>query len=658
MKSAAQKHSGFAPMLKNVFRRNILSMILSPLFTLSITILVIIDMLSLKPTETQDITDVFSLIVSSLLAVFSAIIALIFVYTMYRELFSRRASDFLLAMPVKREAYYNANFLFVLINIILCFAIPFAASLFLIKSNLVYPAKFYVLDVAYFAKFMLIALFATVAILALFVVSAVISGRKWHYFVISYFILSCGFRMAMGLTSYVNTIWGFVLERDYSFIVSPYASLLYSADDRIKNIVPILAALAAQVAIAYAAGLIAFKRRKAEVAETTVSGKILPFVIITAFLLANVFAFFSLDANIVVSVVIEIIAMAIAVIIITALFYRKAFNKLTLTSLITSVVITIMVVLCVELTPKATGYVDYIPEASEVESVTVEVKDNFITMPVSMGFITDLLESYYDDGLGMYDEFEHVFNLSTDEAKDAVSALHKTMISDKAQSKGAVAVMFDGYDAANNVRLKYKLKNGKTVTRSYTAYASLASDAFADVLQTDECLNQISPVNFGKDVLFLEISPYLSPIYEDEMLTEETAKTDDISYSYLKLDDFSAFLECVKKDLKKTDYVYTLLTENGFSPEYYKEWNDEMINFGERKDAVCTITFYKFKADAPKEEKAKMIKMSPEDMQAYDEKRVQDSDYELEYLLDSFSYSFAKSDNNTIKYLKSKGYKY
>ncbi|MDE6413369.1 MAG: hypothetical protein K2K42_05750 [Eubacterium sp.] len=658
MKSAAQKHSGFAPMLKNVFRRNLLSLILSPLFTLIITLIIIINMLSVKPLEVvQDITVDFSLFVSSLLVVFSFAIALVVAYTMYRELFSRRASDFLLAMPVKREAYFNANFLFGFINIILTYIVPFAASVFLIKSDLIYPAKSYTFDVAAFAKLMLLSFFATVAAYALFIVSAVISGRKWHYFVISYFIAASGFRIASGLTAYVNTIWGFLLERDYSFLVSPVASLMYSVDERIKNLIPIIIALVVQAVVAYAAGLIAFKRRKAEVAETTVSGKILPFIVLTAFLLSNVLSFFSLNANIYISIIMVIVSMVISVLIITALFYRKPFNKLTLTSLAASVVITVMIVFCVEFIPKATGYVDYVPEISEVESVTIEAEDNYVKMPAGMSLFSDFLFSYIDDERGEYGEPEHVFNLSTDEAKDAVSALHKKLTSDVAQSKGGMDILFDGYDAPNNVRLKYKLKNGKTVVRDYTAYASVASDEFAAVLKTDECLNQISPVNFGKDVLFLEVSPYLSPIYDD-MLTEEAEKTDDIAYSYLKLDDYSAFLECVKKDLKKTDYVYTLLTENGFSPEYYKEWNEEMINFGERKDAVCTVTFYKFKADAPKEEKAKMIKMSPEDMQAYDEKRVQDSDYELDYLLDSFSYSFAKADNNTMKYLKSKGYKY
>lgn len=659
MKSAAQKHSGFAPMLKNVFRRNILSLILSPLFTLFITLIIIMNMLSVKPLEVvQDITAEFSLFVSSLLAIFSFAIALVVVYAMYRELFSRRASDFLLAMPVKREAYFNVNFLFGFINIILTFIVPFAASVFLIKSDLIYPVKSYTFDVAVFAKLMLLSFFATVAVYALFIVSAVISGRKWHYFVISYFIAASGFRVATGLTAYVNTIWGFVLERDYSFLVSPVASLLYSVDEKIKNLLPIIIALIVQAVVAYVAGLVAFKHRKAEVAETTVSGKILPFIIITAFLLSNVFSFFSLNANIYISMIAEIFSMVIAVLIITALFYRKPFNKLTLTSLAASVVITVIIVFCVEFIPKATGYVDYVPEISEVESVTIESEDNYVNMPAGMSLFSDILFSYFDDGLGEYSRPEHAFNLSTDEAKAAVAALHKKLTSDAAQSKGAVDILFDGYDAPNNVRLEYKLKNGKTVVRDYTAYASVASDEFADVLKTDECLNQISPVNFGKDVLFLEISPYISPIYEDVMPTEETAKTDDISYSYLKLDDYSAFLECVKKDLKKTDYVYTLLTENGFSPEYYKEWNEEMINFGERKDAVCTVTFYKFKADAPEEEKEKMIKMSPEDMQAYDEKRVQDSGYELDYLLDNFSYSFVKSDHNTMKYLESKGYKY
>ncbi|MDE6110944.1 MAG: hypothetical protein K2F65_03395, partial [Eubacterium sp.] len=435
MKSAAQKHSGFVPMLKNVFRRNILSLILSPLFTLFITSIIITSMLSIKPVEVEDITGKFSLFLSSMLAVFSFVISLIVAYALYRELFSRRASDFLLAMPVKREAYFNANFLFGVIDIALSYLFPFAASVFLIKSDLIYPAKFYIFDVAFFAKLMLISFFATVAIFALFIVSAVISGRKWHYFVIGYFVASCGFRAATALSDYINTIWGFALERDYSFIVSPIASLMYSVDDKIKNMLPIIVALIAQTIIAYTAGLIAFKRRKAEVAETTVSGKILPFIIITAFLLANVFAFFSFNANLPLSIISAFISMVISVLIITALFYRKPFNQLTLTSLVTSVVLTAIIVCCVEFIPKATGYVDYVPEASEVESVTVEANDGTLNIPGSVGLLTDALFSYYDDGLGMYNEPEHSFNLSTDEAKAAVSALHKKMASDEAQNR-------------------------------------------------------------------------------------------------------------------------------------------------------------------------------------------------------------------------------
>ena len=661
MKSAAQKHSGFTPMLKNVFRRNILSLILAPLVTLFVTSIIITSNLNMKPSEVEDITVNFSLLLSSVLAVFAFIISLIVAYTLYRELFSRRASDFLLAMPVKREAYYNANFLFGVINIALSYIITFAVSVFLIKSDLVYPTKFYIFDVAFFSKLLLMSFFAVVAVFALFIVSAVISGRKWHYFVISYFVVSGGFKVATGLSDYVNTIWGFALERDYSFIVSPLISLVSSVNDRIKDMIPILIALVVQIVVVYTAGLIAFKHRKAEVAETTVFGKILPIIIITVFLLSNVFSFFSFSANIFISIIAAFISIIISVLIITALFYRKPFNKLTLTSLALSVGITAMIICCVEFIPKATGYIDYVPEISEVESVTVDASDDAWDMPRSLGLLTDTLIFYYDDGLGEYEKTRYTFNLSTDEAKAAVSALHKKMASEEAKNKYYDVDTYE-YDATNGIKLEYKLKNGKTVVRHYMVNASVASDEFAAVLKTDECLNQIAPANMGNDILFVEVSPYYPPDstydYWEDTYTIDEDENEDVETNYLKLDDYSAFLECIKKDLKKTDYNYTLLYENGFDSEYYKQWDENSMYYGERKDAVCTLTFYTLKANAPEEEKAKMLKMSPEEMQAYDNKRVEESGFELDFLLESCAYHFAKSDNNTMKFIESKGYKF
>ena len=116
MKSAMQKHSGFTPMLKNVFRRNVLSLVLTQLFTLFIILIIAVDMLSKKPLKVENITLIYGSDLSSYINLLLFTVSLIVVYILYRELYSRRASDFLLSMPVKREAFFNANALFCLIS--------------------------------------------------------------------------------------------------------------------------------------------------------------------------------------------------------------------------------------------------------------------------------------------------------------------------------------------------------------------------------------------------------------------------------------------------------------------------------------------------------------------------------------------------------------
>lgn len=178
MKSAMQKHSGFTPMLKNVFRRNVLSLVLTQLFTLFIILIIAVDMLSKKPLKVENITLIYGSDLSSYINLLLFTVSLIVVYILYRELYSRRASDFLLSMPVKREAFFNANALFCLINIVLSYVISFSVSVFLIKSNIVYPAKFYIFDVSLFASILGMSFLSTVSVFLVFAVCAVISGRK------------------------------------------------------------------------------------------------------------------------------------------------------------------------------------------------------------------------------------------------------------------------------------------------------------------------------------------------------------------------------------------------------------------------------------------------------------------------------------------------
>lgn len=635
MKSAMQKHSGFTPMLKNVFRRNILSLVLTQLFTLFIILIIAVDMLSKKPLKVENITLIYGSDLSSYINLLLFTVSLIVVYILYRELYSRRASDFLLSMPVKREAFFNANALFCLINIVLSYVISFSVSVFLIKSNIVYPAKFYIFDVSLFASILGMSFLSTISVFLVFAVCAVISGRKWHYFALSFFAVFGVFAAASGLLDYIDTIWGFKLDYDYSFIVSPIALLQFSVNENLDNMAAIIIVFIVQIAVTYLAGVIAFKHRKAEVAETTVFGKVLPFAIITVFLMAEAFMSLNLENRLYIKLLAALIAMVLFVLIITALFYRKPFNKLTIASLITSVAVTAVVVLCVELAPKSMGYVDYVPEAGEVESVTVETGNHYRNVH-RIDIFDDFLYESVGHGIGYYNASNNVFNLSTDEAKAAVERFHKKIASNEAKDRFYDNKTYE-YDAVTGIRLKYKLKNGKTVVRTYSVNASFASREFAAILKTDECLEQIMPVVLGNDILFA------------------TVDNCDFVYNYiqcLQLEDYEPLFECIKKDIKKREHEYNLLIDNGFTAAYYEKWDEDYGYYLENEDSVYLVTFYRFSEFATEEEKEKLLKMIPNEMLSYNEKRMTESNYMLDSLFDEYNLIVEKEDNNTISCLE------
>lgn len=644
MKSAAQKQSGFVPILKNIFRRNILGLILTQLFALFITAAFATGRLSMKPLEAENITIDYSVSLSSVFAMFSFAVSLIAVYILYRELFSRRASDFLLAIPVKREALFNANAVFCILNLALSYVISFAASVFLIKSDVIYPAKFYIFDIAVFAKFFLISFLSSIAVFALFSACAAISGRKWHYFILCYFSVSGVFGAAIGLSNYIDSIWGFTLDYNYSFIVSPVASVVFSVNEKLKNIPFMVIALVVQIAVVYAAGLIAFKRRKAEVAETTISGKILPFIMITVFLLSDAVTVLSFSNRFYVNLIIAFLVMILSVLIITALFYRKPFNKLTLTSLAASFAVTVIVVFCIEFIPKTTGYVDYVPEASEVESVTVEMNNQYYNDTQSISLLSNFFSEpyYYSDEY--YDLNGKSYTVSTDETKAAVSTLHKKLISDK-----TIDAYYNGndkydWDAVNRIDLQYKLKNGDTVLRTYYVNASSVYEEAAEFFKTEECLKQIPPMSFENEEILFIIADFSDDNKED--------------IRYLELDEYQTLMKAVEKDIKNysaKDFISTL--NAGFDANFYNDENfsDNLI---EESDFLFKITIDKFSDSAAKEQKEKMRRMRPDEMIRYDNDYVIKNDYEVDYLLDYTDIYVHKSDKNIIKYFESLGYRF
>jgi len=67
---------------------------------------------------------------------------------------------------------------------------------------------------------------------------------------------------------------------------------------------------------------------------------------------------------------------------------------------------------------------------------------------------------------------------------------------------------------------------------------------------------------------------------------------------------------------------------------------------------VYLVTFYRFSEFATEEEKEKLLKMIPNEMLSYNEKRMTESNYMLDSLFDEYNLIVEKEDNNTISCLE------
>ncbi|MDE6505681.1 MAG: hypothetical protein K2K71_00260, partial [Eubacterium sp.] len=499
--------------------------IVTQIIMLLVTISILRGFLSLKPYEVSDITDIYSPSIVGLFSVLFVLEGFILAVSMFKEIYSKRASDFYFSMPVKRGTYYNTNMLFGAINIALAYIISFVLSVIVIKTDIIYPSKFYIFDVSYFAQQMLVSFLTVLAVLAVYMLCAVVSGKKWHYVLLSYIAVSFAFVGIIEFIGYINTIWGLWIDISKAWIVSPIGILLNNADDVSTNqTLTLCAAAIIQFCIAYAAGYVVFKKRKAEVAEYTLSGRIMPVIMIICCLVTEFFICLNVvDVSLTNRIISGVIVAAVTIVIITAICYKKAITKATLRCLGGAAVITAVVIACVEFIPSA-DYVKYVPEASEVESVTIYnnvdySNPNIIDLLYGVSFYSSYYDDYYDSG--------YTYTFSSDEAKNKMYNFHKKLVADETQKNTYGEAYYTyGY---NSLKIKYNLKNGKTVTRSYCAGANDVYQEYVALMQTEEGINQLVTIN-SEDILFAYVS---NDYYYDYTYDEYEDKTDNTFSEYI-----------------------------------------------------------------------------------------------------------------------------
>lgn len=575
--------------LKKNFRLNIASLIVSNAVVMLCSLVVCAAVIGTPSdfaagTYTRTITNEFSAEAGMLVSTVGLINMLFLSLKVFREIFSRRASDFFYAMPVTRKEYYVGNVLFCIINLLFMFISTVAVSLIFGKLPIAFDVEHNILEPVPFIGYMLSAFSGLLLTFAVFIVSAVLSGRRWQAIAAS--VLS-GISISAVMSSVgmqMNTIYGYYAENNGS-AVDTFLAILNKGSGVSLTAIAVFKLLLSAVLLA--AGYLVFKNRKAEVAEQSFSGKIVPALllfVIDAGVFLMAYSLFD-HISMIFRILIGIVCSVVVAVIFCAVFNKKAFTINTDIACAAACVVSIAFVVGVEALPKAVGYEDYLPSAEEVQSVEfTENYDNFAYVNSSpyISFLDYLFEggTYYDGN----DDADSL-KIESLEGIDCVLKLHQKAIEDEiiAKYKRYNDPSTDTYIDDNwfSYKLTYHLKNGKEVSRYYSVCCKDMLEEFAAFVKTDEVIDQSFPFNIDKEsVLFARVEePYEdTEIYDDSMEYKEDYSVSYSADSYFTLENYDEFFSLLKQDMKArsdtdallqtTSYMY-LLNDKSIENEQY-----------------------------------------------------------------------------------------
>lgn len=573
------------------------------------------------------------------LALITGFFSLTTVPRMFRQIYKKQSCDSYFSVPIKREEYFVANYFYGFLVNIVCFILPLVVYLGAIqatKSNLI--------DLGYVLKFASVFMLAVLAMYSAFVVCAVISGKRIQYLILSLICLFCTSTMLTGIATKICSIWGFsgdlTLLNALSPIDNAIAGAYFYEGVEADNVIPLIIISLVEIIGLFIAGYIAFKKRKAETAESSLSGKVIPYVILA--ILVGAAFFFSATGTGAVDIVVGIVLATLMAMAFGGIFYKKVFTKQTLITLIG--VCTVFTTLSIVVTlPVFNGYVKYVPEAGEVDSV------EFCSVAHSGSYtgFSELLGT----NVG-YTDFGEEIIFVEQENIEKIIALHNKSIEDDAikttrkknnRSWLRIMLFIDslyGYDYIpdTSYRIKYNLADGSTVERVYSVSNNLVTTEYYDIFQNEEALWQLEPMKYDNEkFLGVECSVYNSG---DEYLEES-----------VELVNFD--IEQYKKALVK-DYLSmqrtTFISEfDSFESAYYGMYYGMYYDYDEYYP-VCNVDLYFANDDITDEELAEYKKMPTSRLlnAIYE-------DYDKNYKAWYFSRDFSNDYTNTLEYLNSCG---
>ena len=587
--------------------------------------------------------------------------------SLFREIYSKRAAVFYYAMPVKRGTYFNVNMLYGIVTVFTSYVLVTVLSIISVKTNKICSPEFYTFEPVQLAKVLTVALLSVFVAYAVFMLFAVLSGRKWHYVVLSILASNLVYAAVINIIKYANeSVWGLSISYDKWWVLSTVAPFFKSFEA--ENVLSLVIVLIIQFVLIYLTGYTVFKKRKAETAEASVALNIITETVLILGLFTAIFSFLTTIGSGFVKLGIGVAVVVGASMIVTAITHKKAFTKKSVKWLIGTAAVVIIIISAVEFLPNI-KYKNYVPAADEVESVVYD--ENVIQTGNDSAFssLFSMLFSFGDYDFGFNDY--PTFHFTSEESKAKVEALHKKLIEQTTIDNHYSEDYF--YHGGYSVKLTYTLKNGKTVERYYDVCTKDIYDEYVALMQTEEALKQSEPFNYKEeDIVFIGVLDYRNDVDEWDFDDDYDPYTPS---NCIRLDDYGTLFDnlIIDRENEPRDMFYAFMnnisfllydidnhfrTEDDFNFNFDSEslWDDEEDwDFEEyypdyRDVSIVVYTYYKGVTD---EMKAKLSAMTPEEILKYSEEyEWLNEDY---LMMDNYIHINAETDVNTVAYLESLG---
>lgn len=527
---------------------------------------------------------------------------------MFAPYFKRRQCDYHLALPVTRADIYNSNFLFGLLSIIPAAAASCVLYMGTLRAGLAALNRTVVSDSEQSCVFQFLCMpAALLAAYAAFHMSAAVAGEKTQYFLYCLVCLESAPVLFMGFAEQLNIIWGLYADAMKAAVFTPagaFIDIFSDSEVRDSHFCWVMIIMLAEAAAMYAAGLLEFKRRKAETAESGMEPCAVKYIFMAVFTGAG-YMYLATMRSVALSMLLGVLGVFICAAIFAPLnFHRKKlFNKKTgaLFGAVAAFCLAFTGCACIV---NASGYVRYTPAVADVQSVTVKNYDSWSDYSMDTALF-GLLDSAVADRRTVMNEA----TLSQPENIESVIAFHIAAVSDEARrysfSDYVGDVIYDAIGESEteeydpfayetiNCRIEYTLKDGSTVTRTYSIQYDLWNK-YIPIFRNEEALLQQEPYSYTdeEEIMFLYVNGY-----------SETE--DEYAYEDVYIEEYYVLPPEMWQQIRDAA-VQDKLEEN--DSDFYMGY-----------DSLSYISVYTINPQLPQAEQEKIRAMTPYERNQYDD---------------------------------------